>query len=255
VFQDFVIVINSYTYCYRLTIRDSMVTRILPESRVKKGFTLIELLVVISIVALLMGILLPTLSQARLQAKIVAVDTELRQIGMALEYYYLDNEKYPPTREDCHTGVLKDHLYQLPEQLAEGGQLPGTKPNDVMATITEDRFNRGHTYKYRSVGECIRDRNIIDKWIKSRLWVPNGFPERSSVEEEKGQWYKEAEKSPVKWVIFSLGPNFDEQWITETLENRYPVPKEIWYSSKQKKGFLVRLHLQNGSEHGSFEGF
>ncbi len=221
----------------------------------KKGFTLIELLVVISIVALLMGILLPSLSQTRLRAKIVAVDTELRQIGLALEYYYFDNEKYPPTREDCHTGALEDHLYQLPKQLAEGGQLPTTNPKDVMATITEDRFNRGHTYKYRSVGECIRDRDIIDKWIKSRLWVPDGFPERSSVEEEKGQWYKEAEKSPVKWVLFSLGPNFDEQWIKETLENRYPVPKEIWYSPKQKKGFLVRLHLQNGNEHGSFEGF
>ena len=221
----------------------------------KKAFTLVELLVVISIIALLMGILLPSLSQARLQAKIVAVNVELRQIGLALECYYFDNEKYPPTREDCHTGALKDHLYQLPKELAEGGYLPETNPKDVMATIMEDRFNREHTYKYRSVGECIRDRDIVDKWIKSRLWVPDGFPGRSSVEKEKGQWYKEAGKSPVKWVLFSLGPNFDEQWIKETLENRHPVPKEIWYSPKQKKGFLVRLHLQNGNESGSFEGY
>ena len=90
----------------------------------KKAFTLVELLVVISIIALLMGILLPSLSQARLQAKIVAVNVELRQIGLALECYYFDNEKYPPTREDCHTGALKDHLYQLPKELAEGGYLP-----------------------------------------------------------------------------------------------------------------------------------
>lgn len=221
----------------------------------KRGFTLIELLVVISIIGLLTGIILPSLSQAREQAKIIAVNAELRQIGLALECYYLDDEKYPPTREDCHTGALKDHLYQLPKELAEGGYLPATNPKNVMATIMEDRFNKGHTYKYRSVGECIRDRNIVDKWIKSRLWIPDGFPVKSSVEEEKGQWYKEVRKSPVKWVLFSLGPNLDEQWIKETLENRYPVPKEIWYHPKQKKGFLVRLHLQNGNKSGSFEGY
>jgi len=221
---------------------------------VKKAFTLVELLVVIAIIALLMGILLPSLSRARLQAKIVAVNVELRQVGLALECYYFDNEKYPPTREDCHTGALDDHLYQLPKELAEGGYLPATNPKDVMATIMEDRFNRGHTYKYRAVGECIRDRDIISKWIKSRLWVPDGFPGRSGTEEEKGQWYNETGKSPVKWILFSLGPDFDEQWIRDTLENRYPVPKEIWYSPQQKRGFLVRLHLQNGNESGSFEG-
>jgi hypothetical protein len=123
-----------------------------------------------------------------------------------------------------------------------------------MATIMEDRFNRGRTYKYRSVGECIRDRDIVDRWIKSRLWVPDGFPGISSVEEAEGQWYKQADKSIVQWAVFSLGPNYDEQWIEQTLGSRYPVPKEIWYSFEQKKGFLVRLHLQNGNEHGSFEG-
>ncbi|MBN2183145.1 MAG: type II secretion system protein [Sedimentisphaerales bacterium] len=220
----------------------------------KKGFTLIELLVVIAVMTLLMGVLLPALSQVSLQAKIVAVNTELRQIGLALEYYFSDYEKYPPTREDCNTGVLEDHLYQLPEQLADCRMLPSTNKNNVMATITEDRFNSGHTYKYRSVGECIRDRDIIDKWITSRLWVPDGFPGKSSVEAEQGQWYKDPAKTPIKWVLFSLGPNYDRQWIEETLENRYPVPKEIWNDVGRKKGFLVRLHLQNGNEIGSFEG-
>lgn len=221
----------------------------------KKAFTLIELLVVIAVIALLVGILLPCLSRVRLQAKIVAVNSDLRQIGLALECYYLENRKYPPTREDCNTGSLKDHLYQLPKELAEGQYLPTAGPKDVMATVMQDRFNRGHTYKYRAVGECIRDRDIVSKWIKSRLWVPDGFPSMSSTEEEKGQWYSETEKSPVKWVLFSLGPDFDEQLILENSGNRYPVPKEIWYSPRKKKGFLVRLHMENDNETGSFEGY
>ncbi|NQT03767.1 MAG: type II secretion system protein, partial [Planctomycetes bacterium] len=78
----------------------------------RRAFTLIELLVVTSIIALLMGILLPVMGQARLQAKIVAVNAELREIGMALEAYSFDNDdKYPPTRVDC---MLGGHFYQLP---------------------------------------------------------------------------------------------------------------------------------------------
>lgn len=221
----------------------------------KKAFTLIELLVVMVVIALLMAIILPSLSRAKLQAKTLAVNAELRQIGLALECYGFDNGKYPPTREDCATGTLNDHLYQLPKELAQGGYLPATDSQDVMATVMEDRFHPGHTYKYRSVGECIRDRDIIDRWITSRLWVPDGFPTTSSITEEDGKWYEESKKSPVKWVLFSLGPNFDEQWIEDTVNNRYPVPKEIWYQPKRKKGFVVRLHLQNGNEYGSFEGF
>lgn len=51
------------------------------------GFTLIELLVVISIIALLISILLPTLSHAEHQAKSVVSASNLRQIGIA-EFAY-----------------------------------------------------------------------------------------------------------------------------------------------------------------------
>ena len=51
------------------------------------GFTLIELLVVISIVALLMAILLPTLQRVRKQAKAVVCQSRLRELGLQSAIY------------------------------------------------------------------------------------------------------------------------------------------------------------------------
>jgi prepilin-type N-terminal cleavage/methylation domain-containing protein/prepilin-type processing-associated H-X9-DG protein len=52
-----------------------------------RGFTLIELLVVIAIIALLMSILMPVLRIARQQGKDVVCRNNLRQIGLAANFY------------------------------------------------------------------------------------------------------------------------------------------------------------------------
>ncbi len=57
----------------------------------RAGFTLIELLVVVAIIAVLISILLPSLNNARKQAKRMLCSTRLAEIGKAALMYAHEN--------------------------------------------------------------------------------------------------------------------------------------------------------------------
>jgi prepilin-type processing-associated H-X9-DG protein/prepilin-type N-terminal cleavage/methylation domain-containing protein len=63
--------------------------------RNSRAFTLIELLLVIAIIAILAGLLLPTLAKAKMKAQSAGCQSNLHQMGLSLVMYVNDYQWYP----------------------------------------------------------------------------------------------------------------------------------------------------------------
>jgi len=76
-----------------------------PKSKIRNGFTLIELLVVIAVIALLVGILLPSLNRARELAKRATCGSNLSGIGKGAVLYSTNYDGMFPTVVDTRDTV------------------------------------------------------------------------------------------------------------------------------------------------------
>ena len=84
-----------------------------------RGFTVIELLVVVSIIAMVLGILLPAVQNARETARRMQCGANLKQIGIAMAGYHNVHNMFPPqhlqdTNQKHSSNYLSPHVFLLP---------------------------------------------------------------------------------------------------------------------------------------------
>jgi prepilin-type N-terminal cleavage/methylation domain-containing protein len=102
-------------------------------NRISRGFTLIELLVVIAIIGILSSVVLASLNSARVKGRDARRVSDVKQLQLALELYYDNEQSYP-----AGTGAASTTLADL-------------VTDNFISSIPQDPTNSGsYVYTYAS---------------------------------------------------------------------------------------------------------
>ena len=191
------------------------------------GFTLIELLVVISIIALLIGLLLPALQAARNSARDLACLSTEKQIGVAFFTYEVDRGTLPlgftfvPTYTDWSLVLPDDTLsvqtregfLYCPSTGIKGGRQYSTHPRLMPQTNRVDGyFGAPKLYKPYST-EYITDPSSLFLLTDGALDPANGNAKAAamSVANHKAYgWHALVRRSWEPWTqVAGTGNNTD----------------------------------------------
>lgn len=124
----------------------------------RRAFTLIELLVVIGIIAVLAAILFPVFAQARGQARKSVCQSNLRQIGMAVQMYAQDYDGLYPFAKDASDAYVP----QIWAGFSNCKQLVDSMPFLHDSPVLDTRPERWHE-------------GVLTPYVKSRdVWRCSG---------------------------------------------------------------------------------
>ncbi|MCH8150815.1 MAG: prepilin-type N-terminal cleavage/methylation domain-containing protein [Planctomycetes bacterium] len=115
----------------------------------KRGFTLIELLTVMAIIALLIGLLLPALAQARKKAQLSKDQAQIKQIHTSWITFAREFNGAFPT-----PGLIN----RLPTDLGDGAgpqEIPGRGPEDIVANTSANMYSACIMQNYFTPQLCL----------------------------------------------------------------------------------------------------
>ncbi len=115
-----------------------------------RGFTLIEILIVVVILGILGAVIVPNLMSRPDQARITAVENDLRTLAAALDMYRLDNFQYPSTEQGLEALVTKPSGFPEPKNYNPDGYIDKLRPDPWGSEYLYER--EGSSFTLMSLG-------------------------------------------------------------------------------------------------------
>jgi prepilin-type N-terminal cleavage/methylation domain-containing protein len=129
------------------------------------GFTLIELLVVIGIIAIIIGILLPSLTAARTRANNIKCMSNIRQLGIAMKNYALDNKDLYP----MNVSTPLPYWWNDPDRLGRYIAIPTTPMNASSPYWCPMDAGSQQSYAMNVWASCAVDK-VVSASTSGQLW-------------------------------------------------------------------------------------
>jgi len=145
-------------------------------ARPRAGFTLIEIMAVVLIIGLLGGIVGVVIFGQVDTARTTTAQAQISQIENALEFYRLDNGRYPTTEQGLRALVERPSTAPEPNRWRPEGYLQGGKvPTDPW----------GEPYQYQQPGT--QNPHTFDLWSLGADGAPGG----TGADADIGNWSEE----------------------------------------------------------------
>jgi prepilin-type N-terminal cleavage/methylation domain-containing protein len=200
------------------------------------AFTIIELLVVISIIAILIGILVPSIAKIRILAKDLQQKSQFRAISGGIETYSNENENsYPSSDEDPNYYVYGAHKLtaalvgrDLFGHTPDGNMIPG----EAYSTSLQERKEYIDKDKFLVVNpQQIYDTSVNLAGDDSTLDVRDYFPVISDLYYQK--------KITVQKFDF-----LTRQWTEKIIQVGSPI---LYFSANKTEEFIDNTALIGNS--------